>query len=154
MTHADSLFAVFPFPPFPPSFSLPHKVPELTPSNNQTVPNNLGENVTYICTIPMNSNFELLWEVDNRQITPDIRKAFQDRGIFIMSGSSNRESTIIFTQEVCNYTFDTVELYVHVYICKNNQKVVITCCFLHTMCRSTCRMSLIPFHMKWYTLYL
>ena len=104
MTHADIALQrvnilLFPFPPFPPFFSLPHKVPELTPSNNQTVPYNLGENVTYICTIPMNSNFELLWEVDNRQITPDIIEAFEDRGIF-MSGSSNHESTIIFTQEV------------------------------------------------------
>ena len=99
-----------------PYLSLPHQVPELTPPNNQTEPNNLGDNVTYICTIPMIPNLELLWEVDNRQITPDIIEAFEDRGIFIMSGSSDNESTIIFTQEVYNYTCDTVKLYNYVHV--------------------------------------
>ena len=64
----------------------------------------------------MTPNLELLWEVDNRQITPDIIEAFEDRGIFVMSGSSDRESTIIFTQEVYNYTCDTVKLYNYVHV--------------------------------------
>ena len=53
--------------------------PTVLPASDQNVPNNAGNNVTFSCGVANDLN--LVWEVDNLQITPRTLPAFQDRGI-------------------------------------------------------------------------
>ena len=75
--------------------------PVLTPSTNQTVPDNLASNVSYECVIPSSPNLRLFWEVDNLQLqSAEIVQRFQDRGIVKQDSPAGNESTLIVTEQV------------------------------------------------------
>ena len=75
----------------------------MVPAADQNVPNNTRENVTYSCSVAAGLN--LVWQVDNLQITARMLPAFLDLGI-ITRGPDG--STLVFTEDVSRVSMSVV----------------------------------------------
>jgi len=68
----------------------------LTPTSNQVIPVTSLDNVTYDCTT--SGDRVLRWEVNHAQIEGDLKRQFEDIGVFVEEQATN-QSTLIITRQ-------------------------------------------------------